>query len=283
MAGHPHAVTRRQGLALLAGAGALTAPAWAQLKTGDNPDTSPRWLQVRNSVFAGRDIADDGDAVLRLDVPKRAADAGQMPLALRAQFDQSAARHIQRVWLVIDHNPSPVGALFSFTRDSGRAEIETRVRVDEYSHVRAISETSDGRLHASTRFVKASGGCSAPPGSDAAAAQAMLGRMQLRVLTERPVPGQPALAQLAISHPNDSGFAMDQLTRQFTPPHFVRRIEVQYAGAPVFSAEVDFSISENPNLRFWFVPRAAGDLKVLVVDSKDLQFTHTLAFRPDGA
>jgi sulfur-oxidizing protein SoxY len=276
-------ITRRQGLALMAGAGGLAAPAWAQLKTGDNPDTSPRWLQVRNTLFAGRNIADDGDAVVRLDVPKRAADAGQMPLALRAQFDQSAARHIQRVWLVIDHNPSPVGAVFTFTRDSGRAEIETRVRVDEYSHVRAISETSDGQLHASTRFVKASGGCSAPPGSDAAAALATMGRMQLRVLTERPVPGQPALVQLAVSHPNDSGFAMDQLTRQFTPPHFVRHIEVHYAGQPVFSAEVDFSISENPNLRFWFVPRGAGELKVLVVDSKDLQFTHALAYNPAGA
>mgnify|MGYP002150436774 CR=1 FL=1 len=52
------------------------------------------------------------------------------------------------------------------------AEIETRVRVDAYSHVRAIAEASDGQLYAVTRFVKASGGCSAPAGSDAQAAAA---------------------------------------------------------------------------------------------------------------
>lgn len=31
-----------------------------------------------------------------------------------------------------------------------------------------------------------------------------------------------------VSHPSDSGLAMDQLTRTFAPLHFVRRVEVSY-------------------------------------------------------
>jgi sulfur-oxidizing protein SoxY len=119
--------------------------------------------------------------------------------------------------------------------------------------------------------VKASGGCSAPPGSDAAAALATMGKMQLRV--DGDLQGrEPVLAQLAISHPNHSGLAMDQFTRQFTPSDFVRKVEVTYKGQPVFSADVDFSISENPNFRFWFAPQGAGDLRAVVVDSRDRRF-----------
>ena len=79
---------------------------------------------------------------------------------------------------------------------------------------------------------------------------------------------EPAAAQLMVSHPNHSGLAMDQLTRLYTPAYFVRSVKVSYAGKTVFAAEVDFSISENPYFRFYFVPYAAGELKAEVVDTK---------------
>ena len=129
-----------------------------------------------------------------------------------------------------------------------------------------------------TRFVKASGGCSAPAGADAAAAQASLGQMRFRV--EGDLRGrEPVLAQLAIEHPNHSGLAMDQSTRQYTPAHFVRRVEVNYAERPVLVADVDFAISENPSFRFWFVPHGPGELKATVVDTRELRFVAAQALR----
>lgn len=261
---------------------AMVRPVAAQLKSGDSPDTSPRWQQVRASLFGTRKIADDGDAVVKLDVPVRAEDAALMPLALRAQFAQTEQRHVKKVWLVIDNNPSPLSSVFTYTLASGQADIETRVRIDEYTFVRAISETNDGQLHASTRFVKASGGCSAPPGKDAAAAQATLGQMRLRVAGDAPQARKPVLAQLMVSHPNDSGFVFDQVSRQYVPPHFVRKVDISYAGQLVLSADIDFSISENPNLRFFFVPQGDGELKAEVVDSKDLKFEQAMKIRIGG-
>lgn len=279
MSRHPASITRRRAIA--ATAGLFAAGAQAQLKSGDNPDASLRWQQVRASLFKGRTIDDKGDAVVTLDAPARAEDAAVVPIAIRARFEQKPERFVRQVWLIIDNNPSPISAIFNYTLDSGRADVETRVRIDEYTFVRAIAETNDGKLHMVTRFVKAAGGCSAPPGKDAAAAKATLGQMRLRVAGENAAPRQPVLAQLMVSHPNDSGLAMDQLTRQFTPPHFVRRIEVTYGGKPVLSADVDFSISENPNFRFWFVPQAeGGELKAVVADSNDLQFQQSLVYRP---
>ena len=105
-------------------------------------------------------------------------------------------------------------------------------------------------------------------------------------LDESPPPGQPALARLMISHPNASGLAMDQVTRTYAPPHFVRSIEVRYAGELVLHADVDFTISENPYFRFYLVRADDALLEAKVVDNQDLVFTEgvrTWAARPSSS
>ncbi len=264
---------------LLAAALALGVSVSASGQVPD-PDASPIWQKVRASLF-GAAAVESGDNVITLETPKRAEDAAIVPVAIRASFPQSPERAIQTIWLFVDNNPSPVAAVFQFAQESGRADIETRIRVEEYTYVRAVARTSDGRLHMAANYVKASGGCSAPAGKDVVAARANLGKMRLRV-DEGAIPGQPSRAQLMVSHPNDSGLALDQITRTYAQPHFVRRIEVRYAGKPVLTADVDFSISENPNLRFYFTPGNGGELDARVVDNQDLEFSTSLKLAASG-
>jgi sulfur-oxidizing protein SoxY len=250
----------------------------AQTLSADNPEGSVIWNKVRTSLFQSRPISSADKDVLTLEVPVRAEDAAIVPVAIRAGFAQSPTRYINKVYLIIDNNPSPIAAIFQFTPLSGRADIETRVRIDQYTHVRAIAETNDGQLYMSTHFVKAAGGCSAPPGKDAQAALVNLGRMKFRV-DDKVAANQPVLAQLMISHPNNSGLVMDQVSRLFAPAHFVRQVRVSYGGQLVMSADVDFSISENPNFRFYFLPQGNGELKAELVDSNELQFETALTYR----
>ena len=247
---------------------AATAPARAQ---NPDPEASAIWQKVHANVFAGARIA-PGEGVVALEIPSRAQDAAVVPVAIRAAFPQSPERFIEKVWLVVDNNPSPIAAVFEFTRRSGRADIETRIRVEQYTHVRAIAATNDGKLYMATHFVKASGGCSAPPSGDAAATG--LGKIGLLV-AEPATPGQPAAARLMISHPNGSGLVMDQVSRTYAPAHFVRSVEVRHAGELVMRAEVDFTISENPYFRFYLAPDVEGALEATVVDNRDLVFTST--------
>lgn len=278
-----HPLIGRRQLTLAGGAAiaSLALGARAQIKSGDKPEASEIWQKVRASLFDKRPIANAGDDALVLDAPVRAEDAAVVPIALRAKLPHTATSYVSKLYLIIDNNPSPISAIFSFTPQSGRADIETRVRVDEYTFVRAIAETNDGRLLMRTKWVKASGGCSAPPGKDPQAALAAMGRMRLRVDGEVTL-GKPTLAQLMISHPNDSGMVMDQLTRQFTPRRFVRSVNVTYAGESVLSADLDFSISENPNLRFYFVPRGPGQLAVEVVDTNQASWKSSLDVAPSA-
>ena len=272
---------RRLSRALLGGLLALAAASTGADEAPPTLESSAIWDKLRATLFAERPINTDAAPVLALDAPVRADDAAIVPISIRTPGPRSDRRFVRKIYLVIDGNPSPVAAIFTFAPDSGRADLETRVRIEQYTPIRAIAEMDDGELFMVARFIKASGGCSAPAGKDAAAALANVGKMRLR-LDQGATLGEPNLVQLMISHPNTSGLAMDQLTRLYAPPYFVRRVEVSYGGQPVMSADVDFSISENPNFRFYFVPRAAGELSARVVDTKDTVYSARLAVDPAG-
>jgi sulfur-oxidizing protein SoxY len=173
----------------------------------------------------------------------------------------------------VDKNPSPIAAVLDLTQDMGQADFETRLRVDEYSHVRVVSELSNGELHTDSRFVKTSGGCSAPPNRDALH---LIGKTMFK-LPAGVTMNAPTTADVTVIHPNDTGFELNNVTVMYIPPHFVRSIKVSFAGKKIFDADLDFSLSENPTLRFNFVPHGPGELRAEVTDSKDAQFVGTLA------
>jgi sulfur-oxidizing protein SoxY len=233
-------------------------------------DLNPIWQKARMSLFRDRAI-DMNSPLIRLEAPVRAEDAAVVPIAVRTSMPQTAQRYISKIHLFIDQNPSPYIGTFEFTPDSGIAGIETRVRIEEYSYVRAVAELNDGTLVGAVRFVKASGGCSAPAGKDAIAARANAGKIKWRI-DALLKPGEPAAVQLMVSHPNSSGLVMDQLTRMYETPMFVRTVQVSYGGKPIMTADVNFSISENPNFRFYFVPQGAGELEAEIQDSNSTVF-----------
>lgn len=252
---------------------ALARPASAADAAAGAPADGPVWPRVVASVFDGRPIATAMDDVLRLAAPARAVDAAFVPVAVRA-----GDPGIRRITLVVDNNPAPVAAVLQFGSGVHSIDLETRLRVDDYSWVRAVAERADGTLVMAARYVKAAGGCSAPAGADAQAAAASLGRMQLQV--DHPVRGQPAVLRWQISHPNHSGLAMDQATRHYTPAHFVRLLDLHYDGQPLLHAELDFALSENPSLRLQFTPQRAGLLRAQAEDTQGRRFDASLAVSP---
>lgn len=255
----------------------LALQAAAPVIAADEPARNgpDNWQKMRPALFKDRSIAADAGQMVELVTPVRAEDAAVVPVAIRTRLAQSPDRYIKRLYLIVDKNPAPLAAVFNMTPESGRADIETRVRVEEYTDIRVVVEMNDDSLHMTSRYVKASGGCSAPAGKDPAAALAGIGRMKL-TLEQAPQAGRPVLAQLMIRHPNFSGLAMDQVTRLYAPPHYVKRIDIAYGGKPVMSADTDISISENPNVRFYFVPKQGGVLTVEAIDSKDASYKATL-------
>lgn len=241
-------------------------------------DGNDVWPGLRASLFGQRAIADAGRE-LQLIVPRRAEDAAVVPIAIRASAAAGAGGW-RKVYLIIDKNPSPVSAVFEIDEQIGRVDIETRVRVEDYSTVRAIVEAVDGSLMMTTRDIKAAGGCSAAANKRDADPNS-LGQMRWQ-LPDPVAAGESVPVTLLIRHPNTSGLAMDQVSRLYEPPHFVRQVRVTYRGRQVFRADVDFSISENPAFRFTFRADGDGMLEASVVDSNALQFRSAVPVAPLG-
>jgi len=208
----------------------------------------------------------------------RAEDAALVPVSI--QVGDAIAKDIRHLYLVIDNNPSPMAGVFHFGALADPRMIATRVRVDDYTDMHAVAELEDGTLLVAKRFIKASGGCSAPASKDAEAAAARMGKMKLAVQS-KPQADEPVTVQLVVSHPNNTGMQMDQVTRQFVPADFVQKVTLTYADQPIFSADTDVSMSENPSIRFTFIPHGPGELRAEVEDSD--QHHYTASWSLEGA
>ncbi len=228
------------------------------------------WADLQGDIVGDTPIL-DGSHLITLEAPYRAHDAATVPITIRQA--RGSDQKIVRLTLIVDENPAPVAAEFEFGEAMGRVSFETRVRVNAYSNVRALAETEDGTIYMTGRFVKASGGCSAPAGKDPEAALALIGKMKLRQYS-RSEPAQSGLreAQVMIRHPNYSGLQRDQMTQLYIPALFVDSLEVSQAGNLLFKMSAGISISEDPTFRFTYRDRGARSLEVKASDTDGRSF-----------
>lgn len=248
---------------------ALTASGHAQgLSPADDP-----WPDLVVNAFDGRPM-EETDTVISLDAPYRAEDAAIVPITLR--LAPGEGRRVSKITLVVDENPAPVAAVFEVGPQVEITEISTRVRVNAYTNIHAVAELSDGTLHVTKKFVKASGGCSAPAGKDPEEAMANLGKMKLRQFTPDGSGTMTRLreVQLMMRHPNNSGLQIDQVTHLYIPARFIRDLAIWQGDDLVMRVTGGISISEDPNFRFTFTPTNGRTFRVEAVDTDDVAFSN---------
>jgi sulfur-oxidizing protein SoxY len=106
--------------------------------------------------------------------------------------------------------------------------------------------------------------------SESAEAKGKLGQMRFRQFArsgEGPTSGARE-AQIMIGHPNNSGLQMDPVSLLYIPPFFVSELRLWQDDSLVLAMEGRISISEDPNIRFTYVPNGA---KCFRVEAKDTQ------------
>jgi len=252
---------------LIAGLLAVLPPGTARAQ-GPAADGYNPWPGLVQDIFANRPM-DDGSGIIAIEMPYRAEDAAIVPVTLRVKLTPLDRRHVKAITLVIDQNPAPMAARFDLGQDSAVSEISTRVRVNSYTDVHAVAELDDGKLYMTKTYVKASGGCSAPALKNADEAKARLGLIKFRRFA-KPADGPQSgarEAQIMIGHPNNSGLQMDQVTRLYTPAFFVNELHIWQDDTLVLAMQGGISISEDPNIRFSYVPNGAKRIRVEARDT----------------
>jgi sulfur-oxidizing protein SoxY len=258
-------LARSCGLAALAGAMLVLAVSGAYAEENI-------WSTLKEQTFGDRPIqANDGMVVL--EAPQKVEDAALVPLTVRVP--PSVKGKIKSLTLFIDNNPDPKVATITFgpaQGTGGERSFATRVRVDNFSHARAVLETEDGTLHMATKFLAAAGGCAAMQAKDPDADMTDLGKTIVRVFPPALESSPIWSGQVMIKHPNENGMQLDINTAKFIPARYVKTVTVKRDGELVFKLDGTFSISTNPNFRFTFGKGKENNLDVVIVDTDGAVF-----------
>ena len=248
----------------------MTFATFAQQSTTDNS----RWDSVKQAIFQ-QAVIEESESHITLEAPDRAYDAAIVPLKVNVTLDGDD--YVDKLYIIVDENPAPLAATFDFKTQQSKMEIQTRIRINEYTHVRAIAMTNTGEYVMSTAFVKASGGCSAPALSDQEAALARAGKMKFKIGESSENLPQSKIGQVLISHPNNSGMQFDQISRNYIPAYFVNHVSVRLDDQELFVLETNFSLSENPSIHFSFDMEQKPDsvISVKAIDSNNGSFENT--------
>ena len=239
----------------------VVVPAHGHAAEGDEPDRQQRWTELSELLFDERPMQST-QTVISIDAPKRAEDAALVPVTIRTE----PGAEIIGTAIIIDDNPSPVAARIKFGPAGDPRQMKLRVRIDGYTNVHAVAETREGKLLQNARFVKASGGCSAPSGTSEEAAARNMGEMRMKFGSNEEMGGAPE-ATLMVRHPNFNGMQMNQVTRTYTPARYINAIDVSRGDQNVFAMEADISLSTNPVITFLYKPEGNLPFRVTVRDT----------------
>ena len=228
------------------------------------------WVDIAPDIL-GDAVPLSSEGVLDIEAPMRAEDAATVPIHLH---QPESAPALAGLTLVVDENPSPVAAEIILGPAMMPLDLEVRLRVNQYSNVRAIATTASGDVVMGGRFVKASGGCSAPASGSGEEALAHMGEMRLREFATDPDSRREA--QVMIRHPQFSGFQRDQLTQLRVPAHFIDTLVVYQGDEMLFTLTGGISLSENPVFRFRYIDNGSAGFRVRVQDTEGNVFEQTL-------
>src|SRR6266513_664443 len=106
----------------------------SRLSFAATPEIEETWASLANDIFRGRPLA-DGTGLVNIDMPTRAEDAAIVPVTMRVTLPPGDSRRLKALTLVIDNNPIPVAATFTFSDSAGVSVISTRVRINSYTNV----------------------------------------------------------------------------------------------------------------------------------------------------
>jgi sulfur-oxidizing protein SoxY len=249
----PHNTRFSRREAMLLGASglafvALTKGAWAQAA-----------MQGWERLEAARRIVVDAQPLsdgLILELPLISEDGSSVPLTVRAQSPMTEDSYIQSIHLFATRNPSPEIAEFEFSPRAGRAQVTTRVRLNESQTVIAVARTNKNVVLTAERDIRiTTSGCLVRVDTDQTSQEM---RARVRV-PEKFEPGRPAEVLTLINHPMETGLR-EGVDGKILPQRIIKSFETTIDGEPVLKANLHRSLAANPYLRFYVAPKASGDI-----------------------
>jgi sulfur-oxidizing protein SoxY len=128
------ATLTRRHLVLAAGTALLARP--------DAAHATPERMRAAIAAFTGGAPIRDGR--ITLDIATLVDNGNTVPVAVRVDSPMTAADHVQRIAVFSELNPNTEVAVFHLGPRSGRAAVQTRMRLATSQRLTAVAALSDG-------------------------------------------------------------------------------------------------------------------------------------------
>ncbi|QJR16023.1 thiosulfate oxidation carrier protein SoxY [Usitatibacter palustris] len=86
------------------------------------------------------------DGGIKIDLPAIAENGNSVPMGIQVESPMTEADHVAAIHILAERNPRPQIAVFHFSPASGRAQVDTRVRLAGTQKVTVIASLSGGRF-----------------------------------------------------------------------------------------------------------------------------------------
>ncbi|MFQ6334655.1 quinoprotein dehydrogenase-associated SoxYZ-like carrier [Methylophilus sp. 3sh_L] len=230
------------------------------------------WPVVKEAFFPKREIQEVD--FLKVEGPRRAESGAQVPVTFI--YDKAAANGIQlkKLYVIVDANPIQLASTYHLTDSLNGFQMATRIRQETDSYVRLIGETADGKLYMGKREIRAAGGCGGTVDNNESEVRAAAGKIKMSV--DAPKFGEPATATFNIKHVMRTGLQRDLVSQGYVPAFYINKTTFSYNGKELMTVDVGVGTSEDPYMKFSFIPDAPGKLEVVATDNEGKTFTQSV-------
>lgn len=136
-------MTRRGALALAAGAFSISLAAPAR--------ATPEKMKAAVAAFTGGKPVTEGR--VKFEISLLVENGNSVPLSVQVESPMTEKDHVRRIGVFNEKNPLPDVAVFNLTPRCGRAQVASRMRLNDSQLVTAIAEMSDGTYWSATSEV----------------------------------------------------------------------------------------------------------------------------------
>ena len=105
---------------------------------------TPESLAAAIQAFTGGAPVRSGR--ITIEIAELVENGNAVPVSVQVQSPMTAADHAQSLALFTERNPQPEVAVFHFSHRSGRARVDTRIRLATSQPLVAVAKMSDGSL-----------------------------------------------------------------------------------------------------------------------------------------
>lgn len=235
---------------------AASAAAIGAAALGPRPASaqSGAWRQLE----AARTLVGDAQPLggIALDLPLVSENGSSVPLTVSVERPVDGDDPVTEIHLFAPLNPQPEIAVFRLTPLAGRAEITTRIRLNESQTVIAVARTASGQILLGERDVRVTvNGCLM---LDDTYQSANMFQTRLRA-PQLLAAGEAGEVLSIINHPMETGLRANA-QGDILPKRIIERLEARLDGDTALIAEFNRSVSANPYLRFFVAPRGSATL-----------------------